>query len=152
MAVPPNMGGARQFIADPEATCLSTMVGDMAALNLQLIHAIDGVIPAGGRAVINNILAQSRNILAASNVSQAREQATRELRPITRVPAAAWGAAANIANIRMHNVPTFSGSGADALDVVRWVSRIFTLAEANNLAFPATINLLIQGSSGGAAD
>ena len=149
---PPNMGGARQFIADPETTCLSTMVGDMAALNLQLIHALGNAVPDAGRAVVANIAAQTRQILAASEISQAREQATRELRPITRVPAAAWGAGANIANIRMHNVPTFSGSGQDALDVVRWVSRIFTLAEANQLNFPSTINLLIQGSGGGAAD
>ena len=155
MAAPPppaDMGGARQFLADPETTCLSTMVGDMAALNLQLIHALGNAIPAAARGVVDNITARSRLVLAASNISQAREQATRELRPITRVPAAAWGIIANIANIRMHNVPTFSGSGADTLDVVRWVSRIFTLAEANNLSFAATINLLIQGSSGGAAD
>ena len=149
---PPDMGGGRQFIADPNASGISTVVGDMAALNLQLIHALQEVIPDGARALVNNIAAQTRQALAASNASHAREQATRELRPITRVPAAPFGAHANIANIRMHNIPTFSGSGNDSLDIVRWISRIMILAQAHALTFAATINLMIQGSSGGAAD
>ena len=153
MAVPPNMGGDRRFLVDPQATSLSTMVGDMAALNLQLIHTLEGVIPAGAKtALANRIADQTRQILAASTVSQTRETATRELKPITRVPAAPWGIGHNVANIRMHNVSTFTGSGTDALDVVRWLSRIFTLAEAHTLTFAAAINLMIQGSSGGAAD
>ena len=122
--IPPNFGGNRQFLADPNATGLSTIVGDMAAMQLQLIHALDEVIPDGARAAVNNIAAHARQALAASNVSQAREQATRELRPLTRLPAAEWGDHVNIANIRMHNVPSFAGSDTDTLDVVRWISRV----------------------------
>ena len=48
-APPDNMGGNRQFLADPEAPGLSTAVGDMAALQLQLKHALEGVIPAAAR-------------------------------------------------------------------------------------------------------
>ena len=51
----------------------------------------------------------------------------------------------------MHSVPTFSGTSSDTLDVVRWISRVFTLCDANNLTYDAAINLLIQGSSGSAA-
>jgi hypothetical protein len=36
--------------------------------------------------------------------------------------------------------------------VVQWISRIFNLAQAHTLSFAATINLLIQGSSKGAAN
>ena len=150
--IPPNFGGNRQFLADPNATGLSTIVGDMAAMQLQLIHALDEVIPAGARAAVNNIAAHARQALAASNVSQAREQATRELRPLTRLPAVEFGDQINIANIRMHNVPTFTGMDTDALDVVRWISRIITLAVSHRLTFAATANLMVQGSSGGAAD
>jgi hypothetical protein len=150
--IPPNFGGNRQFLADPNATGISTIVGDMAAMQLQLIHALDEVIPAGARAAINNIADHARQALAASNVSQAREQATRELRPLTRFPVNAWGINANIAPIRMHNVPSFTGSDTDTLDVVRWISRVFALAQANALTWDAATNLLVQGSSGGAAD
>ena len=104
------------------------------------------------RAVVNNIAAHARQALADSDVSQAREQATRELRPLTRFPAAELGIAHNIANIRMHNVPTFTGLDGDAIDVVKWIGRVFTLATSNTLTYAATINLLIQGSSGGVAD
>jgi len=151
-APPPNMGGDRVFLGDPQASGISTVVGDMAALNLQLIHALNAVVPDGSRALVDRIAAQTRQVLAASNASQAREQATRELQPITRVPAAAFGAVNNIANIRMNNIPAFSGNGNDTLDVVRWISRIFVLAEAQTLSFAATINLMIQGSTGGACD
>ena len=147
-----DWGAGRQFLADPNATGLSTIVGDMAAMQLQLIHALEEVIPDDARAAVNNIAAHARQALAASNVSQAREQATRELRPLTRLPAAEWGVHVNIANIRMHNVPSFTGSDNDTLDVVRWISRIITLAQSNTLTFEATVNLLVQGSSGGAAD
>ncbi len=152
MAFPLNMGGDRQFIVELEAAGLSAMVGDIAALNLQLIHVLEGVIPDGARALVNNIAAQFRVVLAASNVVQAREQAARGFRPITRVPDAPWGTNNNIANIRMHNIPIFRGNGSDALNIVRWIGRILNLAEAYALTFQATINLLILGSSGHAAD
>ena len=147
-----DWGGNRQFLANPNETGISTIVGDMAAMQLQLIHALDAVIPPGARAAVNNIAEHARLALAASNVSQAREQATRELRPLTRLPAAEFGNEVNIANIRMHNVPSFTGSDTDALDIVRWISRIITLAQSHRLSFAATANLMVQGSSGGAAD
>ena len=34
--VPDNMGGNRQFLADPDNASLATVVGDMAAMNLQI--------------------------------------------------------------------------------------------------------------------
>ena len=150
--IPDDFGGDRQFLADPEATGLSTIVGDMAALNLQLIHALGDAVPADNRPLVVNIAARTRQLLAASNASQAREQATRELRPITRIPDAPYGDRINVANIRMHNVPTFTGTSDDSLDVVRWLSRILSLAQGNALTYDATINLMIQGSSKGAAD
>jgi hypothetical protein len=52
----------------------------------------------------------------------------------------------------MHSVPAFTGTSSDTLDVVRWISRITNLAEANTLSFESAINLMIQGSSGDVAD
>ena len=63
-----------------------------------------------------------------------------------------WGVNDNVGVIRMHNVPGFTGTSTDALDVVRWMARIFSLASSNTLSWEAGINLMIQGSSGGAAD
>ena len=151
--IPADFGGDRQFIADANATNISTAVGDMAALNLQLIHCLQATIDdgAGGaarRAVVERIAVDMRKVLAASDVSKTREMSVRELRPVTRVPAADWGVNTNIANIKMFNVTTFMGSAADTMDVVRWVSRVLSLAEANGLTLNATHNLLIQGSTG----
>ena len=149
----PVPGADRQFIADPENASAATQMGDMATINLQMLHMLETVIPAGA---MTNLAAQvtlrCQQVLEASKVSQSREAATRELRPLTKVPVAPWGITVNIAPIRMHSVPTFTGSSADTLDVVRWLSRIFTLAKAHTLTHDAAIGLLIQGSSGGAAD
>ena len=144
-------------MADPDQVGLSQMVADMAAMNLQLMHTLEVAIPAGdpgdvARAQIARLAGRTRNILAASQATHGRERATRELQPLNRVPAAEWGAVNNVANIRMHNVPNFSGTSADTLDVVRWIGRIIILGESNLLTFAAAINLMIQGSSGGAAD
>ena len=150
--VPDDMGGDRAWIADPTQAGISTTVGDLAATMLQMQHLMRGVLAAGdGRAEFVALADRTRAILAASDASQAREKATRELSPMTRVPAP-WGVNALIGNIRMHIVPIFSGTSADTLDVVRWLSRVFTLAQANTLTYAAAVNLLIQGSSGGAAD
>ena len=138
---PPDLEGGRQFLADPDNAGMVTAVGDMAALSLQLIHALGGIILDNAQGNIDAIAGNIRQVLAASNAGHAREQATRELRPITRVPAAPYGNAANIAAIRMHNVPLFSGSSDDKIDIVRWISRILLLAESHLLTFAATINL-----------
>ena len=151
--IPPEHGGARVFFNDPDQAGLSTMVGDMAAMNLRLIHLLaDDAVPNANRVHLDAIRVHSRQVLAASDVCKLREQATRELRPVTRVPVPQWGNNVAIANIRMHNIPTFSGTGADTLDVVRWISRVFTLCEANGLTYVAGTNLLIQGASGNVAD
>ena len=72
--VPDNMGGNRQFLADPDNASLATVVGDMAAMNLQLLHALDGIIPGGAggnpRLITNALTLRARQLLAASNVNQ----------------------------------------------------------------------------------
>ena len=152
-AIPPNFGGAHVFMGDPQSQGLSTIVSDMAAMNLQILHTLrEDAADAAAQARIDAMATRVRNVLDASKASHSREQATRELQPITRLPAAQWGNVVNIANIRMHNIPSYAGNSADQVDIVRWISRITSLAEANVLSFPATINLMIQGSSGGAAD
>ena len=159
MAAPGPYGraAAHGFIANADEAAMSNMVADMAAMNLQFIQIVREGIPAGAdndaaRARLDALANRANAVLDASQITHNRERNTRELQPVTRVPVAPFGAHANIANIRMHNVPTFSGSSADTLDVVRWISRIFMLATAHELTFAATINLMIQGSTGGAAD
>lgn len=152
-AIPPDWGGDHVFMVDPQAQGLSTIVADMAAINLQLLHSMHAAAADdAGRGRITALRDRVTSALDASKASHSREQATRELQPLTRLPDAPWGVNVNVAGIRMHNIPAFSGSNADTIDVVRWISRIVALAEANTLAFRATINLMVQGASGGAAD
>ena len=153
MARPVIPGAGRQFIANPENASNATMMGDMATLNLQILHLLNTVVDDGAnRDLVAQATLRSQQVLDASVISQARESATRELRPLTRLPDAPWGNIRNIAAIRMHSVPTFNGTSSDTLDVVRWISRIINLAEANALTFESAVNLMIQGSSGDAAD
>ena len=95
---------------------------------------------------------RARQLVAASNVSQQREQSTRELTPLTRPPALPYGATENIANIRMNNIPIFTGKSTDKLSVTSWINRILSTARVNTLSYAATINLLIQGSADNAAE
>ena len=148
---PPEFGGGRNILADPLSAGLSTSVGDMAALQLRFMHAMQAAVPNGQAGLFNEVAAGMRNVLAASNASQAREQATRVLQPLTRVPLDPYGINGNFAAIRMFNVPTFKGNGSDTMDVVGWISRILSLAEAHTLTFEATISLMVQGSDAGAA-
>ena len=151
--IPADHGGARVFFDDVEQVGLSTMVGDLAAMNLRLLHLLaDAAIPNANANHIDALRVQNRQILAASDICKAREAATRELKPVTRLPDAPWGNVNLIAGIRMHSVPIFTGSSSDTLDIVRWLSRVFTICEANTLSNAAAINLLIQGSGGQAAD
>ena len=56
--IPDDMGGRHVFLADPQQAGLSTMVGDMAALNLQLIHLLAAdAVPDANRAAVDQIAA-----------------------------------------------------------------------------------------------
>ena len=82
MPIPDAMGGNRQFIADSNNTNISSAVGDMAALNLQLIHCMaeavdDGAAGAACRLTINIIADDLKRVLAASDVSKTRELSVR---------------------------------------------------------------------------
>jgi hypothetical protein len=155
MAAPPaNFGGERNFIADPQNAGVSEATGDLTALSLQLIHALTegNVIPDAQRPLVLTIAGRFRQVLAASEASQAREKSTREMRPVTQIPDVQYGAIVNTTNIRMNNIVALTGLETDPYAVTRWLSRILNLARSHTLTFPATINLMIQGSTSGAAD
>ena len=106
--IPAAQGGARVFFDDVEQAGLSTMVGDLAAMNLRLLHLLDAdTVPAAQRVHLDVMRDHSRQILTASDICKQREQSAHELRPITRVPVPQWGATIAIANIRMNNIPIF---------------------------------------------
>ena len=155
MAIPNNFGGGRTFANDPNNMGVPTQMGDLTALFLQNLHIQRGKLDAAdnaGRAAIDAQADRLRVILAGNDASKAREDNVRELQPVTRVPALPYGNEENVANIRMNNIPVFTGGTSDTIDVMSWISRIFNLAESKQLSFAATINLLIQGSAKGAAN
>jgi hypothetical protein len=153
MAIPPDFGGTRRFLDDPDNAGLPTALGDIAALLLRNLHLQrQGAADDAERTAIDADAAIARRVLAASDASQTRETNVRELQPVTRVPATEYGNETNIANIRMNNIPVFTGGNTDTIDVINWISRVLNLAESKRLSFQATINLLIQGSGKGAAN
>jgi len=151
-AIPPDFGGNRQFIAEPEEAGLPTAIGDLTALLLRNLHLQREGADAATTARINADAEIARRVLAATNASQTRESNIRELQPVTRVPNVPYGADYNVANIPMNNIPVFTGGSDDKIDVINWISRILNLAKARTLSFAATVNLMIQGSGKGAAN
>lgn len=147
-----NFGGAHNFLPDAQGAGLSDIVRDLAALNLQTLHFLRANVDPADVARVEAIADQVRTTLAAGEATQNREQATRVLQPITRIPAVQWGGNNNVGNIRMHNVPTFTGTSTDSNDVIRWLGRIRAIAETNGLTFDAAMILMVQGSSGSATD
>ncbi len=58
---------------------------------------------------IDNLAEVMRSVVAASEATRTREKVATELQPLTKVPEK-WGHNSQIANIRLYNVPNFSGS------------------------------------------
>ena len=144
-AFPDNYGGNRQLVRDPNGRTMHTMLGDLAALNLRLSHAMS-MMPGcddAARAMIETVAADTREIVDASVVSHVQERATRELQPLTRLPPNRWGDTANVNNIRMYNIPVFTGE-TGTIAVTSWLARVFNLCHANQVTWEAGINLLIQ--------
>ena len=145
---PPNFGENRVFFDGSTNQGLPTVIGDLSALFLQNLHsqrlaAADDV----SRTVIDMQAEQVRQVLEACDASQARELSIRQPLTVTRVPSEPYGANESIANVRMKNLPMFTGDETDSVNVLEWISRILNLAESMKLTFKATVNLLIQCSS-----
>ena len=153
MAAPAAFGGDRVFADNPDTVGLPTAIGDLTALFLQNLHVQrQGAENDAARDVIDAQAEQARHILAASNACQVRETNIREFQPVTQVPAIPFGTKTNVANMRINNIPIFTGDKTDSVNVIQWISRILNLAESMKLTFDATVNLLIQCSSKKAAN
>lgn len=149
-AIPDNFGGNRAFLDDPLQAGSASVIGDMAALNLQLLHLTRAQV---GPAEADRMAANLRNVLAAAEAQKAREFATRELQPMSTIPGAGgYGATNNLAGIRIQQIPTFAGSSTDRDEVFSWLRKTLRMAEAHTLTNAATINLLIHASTGAASD
>ena len=153
-AAAPDFGENRQYLNDPASAGVTTVTGDLAAAQLQTLQLLRDLIPeanADGRARVDTVAAHMRQALAASNRGREREIGTRDLQPITRIPAQ-FGNNDRIGNIRMHNIKTFTGTSSDSSEVIRWLDRIMNLSTVNGLNQASTLALMIQGSDGSAGD
>jgi hypothetical protein len=152
-AIPANFGGDREFLPDPDRAGTAAALGDMAAINLQLLHVLQPVFAADGLEAERTRLAGIlRNTLQAADAFKARENSTREVRPMNNIPAVDFGATNNLAGIRINQLPQFDGLSNDPKVVIRWISRVLRTAEAHTLTRAATINLMVHASSGPASD
>ncbi len=151
-AIPPNFGGDHEFLEDPLDTGTGAAIGDLAALNLQMLHILQPILGPGLEAERVRLAEGYRNALAAAEAFNARENSTRELQPMSRIPNANYGNVNTLAGIRINQLPQFTGESRDAKVVMRWLNRITSTAEAHELTLDATINLMIHASSGSASD
>lgn len=133
---------------------IAVAAGDTNALLLQLIHAFEagGIVTAGMRGVVNSVATGAQRAMEAADAAAKREMSSRVLRPLTRLPARAWGDSTNVAAIRLSNQYSFSGESGEPTEVNRWLSKILSLAASHTLSFAATVNLMHLAASGSAAD
>ena len=147
--IPDDFAGGRVFLNDPNQAGSAAALGDLAAITLQLLHLNGAGLADGER---NRIAGHLRNTINAANAFKARENATRELQPMNRIPDDDYGLVNNLAGIRLNQIPQFDGKSPDPKEVVRWISRIDRTAEAHDLTRAAMINLMVHASTGSASD
>jgi len=150
-----DWGQNRAFVAAPNhlVATVPGQVGDLGAINLQIVRILRDIMANDPQRVaeFDNLAEYIRPIVAASDATRTRERVSTELQPLTVVPNN-WGDNDRIANIRLYNVPNFSGTSSDTIDVVSWIDRVFSVGQAHNLSAAAVINLMIMAATGTAAD
>ena len=155
MVAPNDWEQNRAFAAapDPQAATVPGQVGDLGAINLQILRILRMAQINDPQAVadIDNLADYIRPIVAASDATRDRERISTELQPLTVVPAN-WGNVDRIANIRLYNVPNFSGTSTDTIDIVSWLDRVFSLGTSNQLTERAVVNLMIMTATRTPAD
>lgn len=155
-AFPRDLGGARDLLREADRADVPTVVGDLATINLQLIHALTvaGVVNDASRPHIEAITRNLTQTVTNVNATKTRETNTRVLRPLTRVPAdgAGYGPTARVDNIRLYGVASFDGTSDDPSEISRWLGKVLVHAQSNTLTDEATVRLLVQGSSKAASD
>jgi hypothetical protein len=125
----------------------------LGAINLQILRILRTAQINDPQAVadIDNLADYIRPIVAASDATRDRERISTELQPLTVVPVN-WGDQDRIANIRLYNVPNFTGTSSDTIDIVSWLDRVFSLGTSHRLTAVAVVNLMIMAATGSAAD
>jgi len=155
-AFPDDLGGDRTLLRDASRADVPTVVGDLAAINLQLIHALTtaGVVNDAARPYFESITRKVRQTVTNVDATKVRETNTRVLKPLTRVPAdnAGYGPNNRVDNIKLHGVTYFDGSSDDPAEVSRWLGKVLVHAEAHGLTDAAAVRLLVQGSIKTASD
>jgi len=152
MAVPANFAGDRVFTEDAENAGAAAALGDLAAVSLQLLHHLGNTLGDGFGPIRDDLAERVRVSMQTADASKARENSTREIQPMNAIPERNFGAVNNLAAIRLNQVPQFSGANRDPREVVRWINKVLTTAEAHALTLPATINLMAHASTGSASD
>ena len=150
MAIPNNYGGDREFLEDPEQAGAAAALGDVAALQLQMIHLLRAQL---GNQEADRMAKHLRNSMTVADAHKTRENSTRELQPMNTIPGPnGYGNTNNLAGIRINQLPTFAGTAADRKEVFSWIGKVLRAAESHTLTVPAITNLLIHASSGAASD
>ena len=151
-AIPGEYGGDHVFMEDRDAPGNSVTIGDVIAANLQLLHLLQPALGAAIEPERVRLAGILRNALAAAGSAEVREGSTRKLQPMNQIPVNDYGVVDNLAGIRINQVPTFTGESNDPKEVVRWIRRVLTTAEAHGLTRATTINLMVHASEGSASD
>ncbi len=150
-----DWGQNRAFVAAQNhlTATVPGQVGDLGAVNLQIVRILREIQANNPQRVaeLDNSADYIRPIVAASIATRTRERVSTELQPLTVVPNA-WGRNDRIANIRLYNIPNFSGTSSDTIDIVSWIGRVFSLGLSHDLTAEAVINLMIMVATSTTAD
>lgn len=114
---------------------------DLAVLLLRNLHFQRAGAPVAAQAIIDEEADIVWWVLAARNAIQISETNIWKLWPVARIPMVPYCNEEHIVNIRMNNIPVFTGCSDDKIYAISWISQILNLAQSKQLSFNATINL-----------
>jgi len=144
----------RAVTANPLLADALTNAGDNAATNLRLIYILEqgDTIAAANKPLLELVKQDYKNILKNVDDVKKRERDTRVQKPLTKVPAADYGAHTDVTRVKLQGWQLFKGDGNDPGEVTRWLGRVLTAAEGQQLTLNATAKLMLQMSTGTAQD
>lgn len=151
LAEQPEQLGTSEAL-EAQSTAMRKMLHLFEQLNQQLGNAGGPGAVANLQANVDAVANDLDNLARAARTMTTREKSTRTLQPMTRLPAAGFGAAVNIANIRLNTIKPFGGVGEEPREVIRWLGKILELARTHALANDPIITLLIHASTGEVTD
>jgi len=148
-AIPPNHGGDRAFIANPQGATNADAIGDLAATMQLLMHIVEA-IPGANAPLVTAGRERVNTARAAVEAIAQRDVGQREPPPLTDLPAVG---ANPLGNTRFQHIPKFETRKNEKPppgEVFAWLSACAVTARTAGLNQDGFFSLLLSTCTGSA--